>query len=826
MKSMMRKTTFREIKGSFGRFASIMAIIGLGVAFFCGIKVTKQAMSDTVANFYDEKNFFDLHLMSTMGYDEENVDAFAEVSDVEYAEGVYIFDALYDGVGDSQVVYKTFSMPENVNGYELVEGELPTNENECLVDYHATDIQVGDVITLAEENSDDTSDAFAVTEFTVVGKCYSAYYINFERGTTSLGNGQVAGFIYVPPDAFDCDYYTDVFVTFDCDFDLYAEEYDDYIDEKTSTFETLSEDESLARYRRLLVDAGIPEEYADEMEPEEGEVTTYVLDRNTNVGYVCFDSDSEIVNSVAKVFPIFFILVAALVCMTTMNRMVEEQRTQIGVLKALGYKNGTIMAKYMTYSGLAATIGCLAGFFIGTAAFPQIIWYAYHMMYISIPMDYIFSLPMFVGALLVALACSLGTTWFSCRVELTSTAANLMRPKAPKAGKRIFLEHITFIWKRMKFLNKVSARNVFRYKKRFFMMIIGISGCTALLLTGFGLKDSISDFANQQYDEIEVADATFALSSAADPEDDTTDLAAKLNDDLADYMYAACQSMDIVLDGKVKSINLVMAQDESAFDNYIYLKTTDGDHIAYPGNGEAVINDALAKRYDISVGDEILLQDADMNEITVTVSGIFENHVYNYVIMSTDTYQDALGEEPEYKNVYVNFKDTDDAHEVAATFLDMDEVTTVTINADTAERLTTMLASLNYVVALVIGCAAALAFIVLYNLTNINITERIREIATIKVLGFFKKETSSYVFRENRVLTAVGCFVGLFLGVLLHSFVMSQIQVDLTSFTTYIAPVSFVYSIVLTFVFNTCVNLVMARRLEEIDMAESLKSVD
>ncbi len=850
MKSMMKRTTMREIKSSFGRFFAILAIVALGVGFFSGLKITKPAMVNTINEFLKEKNFFDLHLISTLGFVEEDVVAFSEEEQVEYAEGIYSFDALYTGIGENEEVLKTLSIPQKVNGVRLIDGRMPKTESECVIDSRLADIGIGDTVCLAQTNEEETMSVFAEKEFTVVGTVESSYYINFERGTTSLGNGKVRGFVYVMPEVFLCDYYTDVFICFAQDFDIFSSEYEAFIDERKEAWEDICKERVDLQYESMVeaLQAQFAAAQSGNMETTQGENSDivqregleaaqgayeeqlpdadfYVLGRNTNIGYACFESDSDIVNAIAKVFPIFFILVAALVCMTTMNRMVEEQRTQIGVLKALGFRESTIMGKYMFYAGSAALIGCILGYMVGTYVFPEVIWTAYHIMYLKLDLIYIFDWKLAVVSLLVSLVCSIGITWLSCRYELSETAASLMRAKAPRTGKRVLLERIPFIWKRLKFLHKVSVRNIFRYKKRFFMMILGISGCTALLLTGFGINDSIAGFAEQQYGEIQISDGTIGLKSAMNVESENS-LTKQLDNIAEDYTYVSETTWDLVVNKNVKTINLVVMEQPEEIEHYMNFHTKENEAIPYPKNGEAVINNAIAELYDISVGDEVIIRDADMREISVTISGIFMNHVYNYVFISPETYQGQLSEAPEYKTIYVNFQPDEDEHQLAAEIMKEKQVTSITLNKDTEERLSKMLGSLNYVVLLVIICAAALAFIVLYNLTNINITERIREIATIKVLGFFRNETSAYVFRENFVLTSIGILVGLILGIFLHGFVMAQIHVDMVFFDAYIAPLSYLYSIILTFVFNFGVNRVMAVKLERINMAESLKSVD
>ncbi len=554
---------------------------------------------------------------------------------------------------------------------------------------------------------------------------------------------------------------------------------------------------------------------------------TYVLDRNTNVGYVCFESDSNIVEDVAKVFPIFFFLVAALVCMTTMSRMIEEQRTQIGVLKGLGYGEWIIMSKYLTYSGSAALIGCMLGFFLLTYIFPAVIWFCYGMMYDVVPVSYYFDWRMLVIGVIVSLLCSVGTTWYCSRNELREVAAQLMRPKTPEAGKRIFLEKVDFIWKRLKFLQKVSIRNVFRYKKRFFMMIIGISGCTALIIAGLGINDSVKGIVDQQYKQIMKYDMSVTFSDELTPEileefEEITD------GKISSYTVVMENSLDIKVGDITKAMNLIIFEDTGVVAEYMDIHTRKGEKLPFPGTGRVLITHKIADTYNITEGSSVVFLNEEQKELTAVVSGINENFVSNYVFMNADTYEQALGEPVEFKTVYVNVpKDSSlDIHRLSAEIMEMYEVAAVTINQDSIDRLNVMMSSLDYIVGLVILCAAALAFIVLYNLTNINITERVREIATIKVLGFYKKETSSYVFRENMMLTVIGALVGLVLGKILHIFIMDCIKVDMVSFDVKISGISYVYAVILTYLFASCVNLLMRKKINRISMTESLKSVD
>ena len=581
-------------------------------------------------------------------------------------------------------------------------------------------------------------------------------------------------------------------------------------------------DEKTADAKEEIADA---QKQIDEIQ----EPDVYVLGRDTNIGYASYENDSTIVAGIAKVLPFFFFLVAALVCMTTMNRMVEEQRTQIGVLKALGYSEARIMGKYLFYAGSAAGIGSVIGFLIGSTIFPTVIWNAYKIMYHMGDYELMFDPGLAAASLAVALLCSVGVTWLTCRYELMSTAANLIRPKSPKSGRRVWLEHIPLLWNHMSFLTKVSVRNVFRYKQRFFMMVIGIGGCTALLVTGYGIKDTIADIADMQYEEVQLYDMSATLKEGYPDADaaDFSELTGALSGSSKDWMPFCEISMDLTGRSGVKTANVVIPQDTGAAQEYIRLRTEEGEDIPWPGEEEAVISAKLARKCGIRVGDTVTLRTEDGEKLKVKVAALSRNYIYNYVYISPETWKLDNGSDPVYKSIYIHaLEGAQENRELSEKLLACDVVSAVAVNADMLSQINKMMGSLDAVVLLVILCAGALAFIVIYNLTNINITERIREIATIKVLGFRPKETAAYVFRENVVLTALGTIVGLGAGICLHRFVIANIDVDMVTFQPRVLPFSFVKSILLTFVFMVIVDVVMYLKLERINMAESLKSVE
>ncbi len=1003
MKSAMLKSTLREIKGSFGRWFAILAIVALGVGFFSGLKVCKDAFTETGDEYLSAHSFFDFQLISTLGLESEDVETIAAVDGVKYAEGSYSADVLIskgednaDATGENaedaaddanaandqsgELISKFHTLSDNINTPSLKAGEMPTEGNQCLADAQRfTAEDIGSTITISSDNSEDTADMLAYDTYTITGIADYPLYLNFERGTASIGDGTADCFILIPAEGWDADVYTEIYVKLEDSAFIFSDEYDDIIARARGPLEKALEncserryeeiideaqakvdearqevedgeaalhegeielavaetqlesgrqqlaesqqqmdqlqkayDESVAEYQKqednlydyydyleglytegtlgeeqyheiknaldeqlaaawsevqLLknqldsaqaeLDAGRAELASGEAELASGQTElednrakieeakaelddaqneidkiehpdTYLLGRDTNVGYVCFENDTSIVEGIARVFPVFFFLVAALVCMTTMSRMIDEQRTQIGVLKALGYGRRQILFKYIFYSGSSSLIGGVIGFFAGTYLFTWVIWEAYSMMYGF--SDVIFVFDWLTGglALLAAMICSVGTTVYSCYHDLSEVPAELIRPKAPAAGKRILLERVTFIWKRLKFLHKVSARNIFRYKKRFFMMVLGICGCTALLVTGLGIKDSIKNVVDIQYGEIYHVDFTVTFNKAMDAETEEEFL-ADCPDAVEDALFVYTGTAEARSGESVKSVNLVACTNEDPISDFIDLHNDDGP-LDYPQAGEGIINTGLADDLELAVGDDITVYDSEQHELTVTISGICDNYVYNYLYINDDTYVENY-DEMNVNSAFVIAPKNDggeiaNAGQVSEELMEASHVSAVSVTAEFRNRVDNMMVSLNYIVALVVMCAGALAFIVLYNLTNINITERIREIATIKVLGFYPRETSAYVFRENVVLTIISALVGLPLGTALHAFVMSQVQIDLMTFDIHIEPLSYAFGLVGTFAFAMIVNFVMYFKINKISMTESLKSIE
>lgn len=555
--------------------------------------------------------------------------------------------------------------------------------------------------------------------------------------------------------------------------------------------------------------------------------TWYWLNRDTNVGFASMSEDSERIASLSTVFPIIFFLVAALVALTTMTRMVEEERTLIGTYKALGYRSRTIMAKYLIYALLATLIGCVLGILVCNSLIPVVCWNSYRIMYtapdIQMPLNWGYA----AAGCAASLLCTLGATFLSCFSILRESPSALMQPKAPKAGKRILLERITPVWKRLTFIHKVTARNLFRYKKRLFMTIIGIAGCTALLLTGFGIKDSVSAVVGLQYSEIFHYDATIQIQSEEEF-GETGKAVLEDSKNFSDYLVTDTKLIDITAGEKTQSGYLVVPEQTGRISDFITLRSRIGGKEIPFDKDSAVITEKLASKLGIGVGDTVSLQNSDNEYCDFIITGVTENYIYSYLYIAPEQFEAVMGEAPDYQQIIAvsTAQNEEDESRLSDLLLSQDGVNTVRFTSSLSENFDTMIASLDYVIMVIVLFAGLLAFIVLYNLTNINITERQREIATIKVLGFFDTEVGSYVFRETSILTIIGSLLGLVLGVILHHFTITTVEVDMVMFGREVKPLSFILALALTILFAVLVDLVMYRKLKKVSMVESLKSIE
>lgn len=976
--SVYAKNIKRTIFGSFGRYIAILAIIALGVGFFAGVKNSKASMMETCDKYVEGFALYDFRLISTYGFTEDDVKAMQKVAEVEAAEGAVYADFFSEDAEENSIIIRAHSVSEDVNKVNLVSGRMPEKANECVADdANFTEDDIGRTLKLTDENEQSSIDAFKYDKYKIVGIAKSPYYmLKSERGTTSLGDGKVSAFVYMPLDGFTSEYFTEIFVTCKEQGFIFSEEYEKNMKAAKEPVKAAAEKQATLRYEDIVgeaqdkiddgkkelqdgkdtlsgekagtasklrsskntldtkkkelssgkaalstekknltakrtetaaglayakeelakaeaagdpaqiatwtsavnqaesglaqIDAGLAEIASKEREISAGEAQleagydeyyagknkaerefskaeaeledaekelekaeaelddlaaaeVFIQEREDNLGFGSFESNADIVDSVAKVFPIFFFLIAALVCSTTMSRMIDEERTQIGAFRALGYTNGRIMLKYMIYSGSAAVVGCVAGFLAGSKYFPIAIWIAYGMMFGFAPLEFYFSWELAIISLVVSLVCSMGTTYFACRGQLANMPAEILRPKAPKAGKRIILERITPLWSRMKFLHKVTARNILRYKKRMIMMILGIGGCAALVLAGFGMHDSVAGISNHQYDTIQKYDVMVAFSDKLD-DSESAAFDEEYGKDISNSALFQQTTVTFRSDDAAKTGNLIITDDENMAKEFVL--EYEGEKIPAPGDGEAVINNKMAEMLGLDTGDKIEVEYDDTHRATLTVSGIYRNYVNSYIFINGATYEDGSGQSYEPSMMYISLKNGRDAHEMADDISSFPDIMAISLNEDVRASIDEMMLSLNYIIILVLLCAGALAFIVLFNLSNINMTERVREIATIEVLGFYPSETGAYVFRENLILAILGIIAGIPMGLALHKFIMNQISVDMVSFNEVVDPSSYVYAVIIVLFFTFIVDRIMRVKLRKINMAEALKSIE
>ena len=557
---------------------------------------------------------------------------------------------------------------------------------------------------------------------------------------------------------------------------------------------------------------------------EDGE--WYILDRNTNTGYVSYSMDADRIANLAAVFPLIFFLVAALVSLTTMTRMVEEQRTTIGGLKAMGISRGSIAIKYVGYGFLSSVIGAVLGLAVGLTLLPWIICTAWSAMYTIGDIHYSFE----AATSLLAAGAAVGTVTLAallaCFSTLAATPAQLMRPKAPPVGKRIFLERITPLWRKLSFHYKITLRNLFRYQKRFWMTVAGIGGCAALIVTAFGVRGSIMGVMEEQFDVLYHYSAQVGLVDEITPleleeVEDTLSESGLVDDSLACRVETVtAQSESYTLDCYLQT---TPSQEELS--RFVELRhRTDDVPVTLPDDG-AVITEKMASLLGVEVGDTITLDGE--SRVTITVADITEHYVQHYIYVSNTYYETLFGEAPTANTVLVDFPvEESGAGELESQLVSLDGVSSLTLLSDTADTFSSSMESVDYAVILIIFCAAALAFVVLMNLTNINITERLRELATLKVLGFYNREVSAYIYRENAILTVFGVLAGMVLGKFLHQWLILTVEVDMVMFDRVLDLSSYLWAAVLTVVFSLAVNLTARRKLRDLDMVEALKSVE
>ena len=835
MNALTLKNLLREIKRTFTKFLSIFAICALGVAFFAGIRATSPDMKEAGDRLYNTYNLSDISVISTSGLTADNIRDLESIEGIQAVRASLFVDAMARGTDEKEKNLRLYSMPiklkseyaplidlipdygidtspeYEMNGVEIVSGRMPLNDPETALDYTLEGSlvkQLGDEITL-------TTSGGTVT-LRVIGFIRSPMYISmFERGTSSIGNGTSDGFAYASGNAISSlgtklpvmsllnTYYTraDIVISGKEGLSAYSDEYEALVNEVTDRIEDYASTQS---------------------------GTWYIQDRSGNPGYSDYSENTDRIAAVGDVFPLIFFIVAALVCLTTMTRMVEEQRIEMGTMKALGYGGWQIAMKYAVYAMSACISGGVVGAIIGFKLFPYVIMKGYSIMYYLGKLETPYRADIAFMAIAAMAVCTAAATFSACYASLKEVPATLMRPKAPKAGRRVLLEKIPFIWKKLSFTSKVTVRNLFRYKKRFFMSVIGIAGSGALLVTAFGLNDSIFGIIEKQFGDIWQMDVQAYVYEAM-PLADMQELLGKnpANDDFDSVMFCLDSQMECKNGGRSQSgVHLLGVESAESMGGRVSLHNG-GTPVTLDDSG-VVVTAKLAETLSIKAGDEINMRTGGEDHL-MRVIGVADNYVYHYVYITAAYYETVFGKAMQYNGFMGNLKDglTDETMDAMSTQLLSDSrMYTVRTIGSIYDSVWDSLSILNYVVLVLILGSGMLTFVVMLNLTNINIGERMRELATLRVLGFYDKEMYAYIFRENNALSVIGAFVGLLFGKIMHLFVIRTCEVDMVMFVRSAKPLSYVYAFALTIVFSLIVNLLMRPKVRAIDMVESLKSAE
>ena len=849
------KEFFVSIRKSFKRFLSITLIVLLGVGFFAGIRATSPDMKDTLSRYYKENNMYDIVLMSNYGISQDDI---SKIKDKGYdIEGSISFDVVVNN-NDSLYAVKVMSYDKNsdINKLVLMEGRMPSNNNECVIERndYTEDYKIGDSIYL---DSDDVKNK----ELKIVGIVKSPLYVSDERGSTNLLTGKINYYLYTDISNFNTDVYTEAYIDIDSDNDIFDSKYEDEVDDYEKELEDVTDtignsnyeeivkqyedgideatslyEDNLNRYNDIkdvtYIDSTVKDTMKNELDSakvkiddlkkeldELDKVEWYVLDLSSNAGYYSYDADTERIANIAKVFPMVFFVVAILICLTTMTRMVEEERIQIGTLKSLGYDDVSISFKYVLYAMLATVIGSLVGVVIGFNIIPNIIFNMYKIMYNVDGFVSSFYWGLTLQGMVIALICTVGATIYACAKTLKEVPASLLRPKAPTVGKRVWLEYIPFIWKRLKFSSRVTVRNVFRYKKRMFMTILGIAGCTGLILAGFGLKDCITNLVPNQYEKIFNYQVEVTLNDNLNV-DELDSVYEQVNelDEVNKALKVEKESIEIKNKDTNQSITLVVPFSDTS--DFIKLQDRKSGKKFDLGSG-AIVTEKISNLLDINEGDNLVLD--GKKDYKVVVSDITENYLYHYIYISRDVY-----DSDSYNTILVKTDEmiVKEEQEFSNKLKDIDGVSSMSFTSSTEDMFDSTMKNFSYVSLVLIVSAGMLAFIVLYNLASINISERNREMATIKVLGFYDKEVYNYIGRESNILTIIGIAFGMGIGVVLTRFIIKTCEIDILMFDSNIKAISYVYAILITLIFTIVVNIVTYFSLKKIDMISSLKSAE
>lgn len=866
-KKTLNKEIRRSITGSLGRFISIFSLMLLGTFAFVGLKVSGPDMRATAEEFYRQHQLADLTVTSTLGLDETDQRLINETKGLKKAEFGYFQDLVIKGKESS---LRLFSKPDELSTYELMSGKLPQSNSEIALDYlYDSQYKIGQSIDFTPPKSED-SDLLKNHSFKIVGFVKSSEYVDKSNfGATTVGTGKLNGYGLVTKDAFDSKVYMIARLSYKNlqNISIFDDKYDNRLKREQKALENTFKNQPEKRLAALKVD---PEkqiiEAKSQISHEESQLKqqenqliaqknqigesssaqtieqlngaqnqidagkeklasakaelakkeaalnqleepTYQINnrKEGNPGYKTFLEDSTRIDSLSNIFPVVLFAIALLVSLTTMTRFVEEERGNLGLLKALGYSNREIRKKFMVYGLVSSGLGALVGTIIGHTFLPLAVFNAYTASSTFSNLRLTFSPLWTIVAFAIAIACSLLPAYWVVRKELKEVPASLFLAKVPKAGSRILLEKIDFIWKRMSFTYKVTARNLFRYKKRMLMTIFGVAVCTALLVMGFGIRDSISGLASKQFGQI-------------------------LHYDMIAIEKNKVSDKEKEASGKLEKqeVSLIATNQSDDLSKYVSLESRKNNQKIVLNDSGAVISEKFAELLGLKVGDSLTLKDDENKPVRIKVSAITEMYMGHYIFMNQSVYQKVFkkdfmtnGQLIKLKNASVN-----NIQKMSAQLMQEDGIQAISQNSDLKKVIESFMYGINSVMIVLITCAILLAIVVIYNLTNINVSERIRELATIKVLGFYDREVTLYIYRETILLSFLGILVGFGLGDYFHQVIMNQLSADQIMFAPGLLWTNLLLSAAITFATTLLLALVVHFKLKAVDMLGALKSVD
>lgn len=819
MKTKLLKHIFMKIKDNYKRFLSLICMAFLGVGFYAGIQSSSPDMLKTLDNFYDENNVYDISVISNVGLTEDDLLKLSKIKNVELAINIQEKDT-YLEIEENNYVVKLIEYNSQMNNVYIKEGRLPKNNNEVSVDnalLENNNLKLGDNITIDGK------------KYSIVGNVISPLYFSAERPNSNLGSGKVDYYIYVYNGSLDLEAYSNIYITVKGakKYLTNSDSYKKLINNVKKDIDLIKDKQQDIRYDELYSDIietsemyGISIDESNFIKPK-----WYIYDRLDNTSYKELINASDNLKKIGNIFPIIFFAISVLVSLISMMRMIEEDRVENGTLKSLGYNSFHITLKYVIYSLLATTIGSSVGAIFGSYMIPSVIWNIYKKIFFIPKFIYLLKSDYNALGLWICILCICGTSVIVCIKNLREVPANLMRPKAPKSGKKILLERINFIWKKLKFSDKITIRNIFRYKSRVITTVLGIAGCTSLILAGFGLKDSIKDVTDFQFNNIIKYDKLLMTNESINQIDIEKEL---LNDDkVENFTNVNTQNIKVLFNDEEQEVTMITPDDFNSISksiSLIDLKTNNIiDNIS---DNSCIISEKTAKLLDIDVGDKISLLDNDNNKYDINVSYIIKNYINQYLYINKNTYNNLFNN---YKinSVLISLKDKDkNSKEFDKKYISNGYALTIVDNDDMKNSMNDMLGSIDSIVAILIIAAASLAFVVLYNLSNINISERKREIATLKVLGFYPSEVDKYINRETVLLTILGIGIGLLFGSYLSHFIISTCEPDYIMFDRHVYTLSYFYSLFITIIFTIIVTIVTHFNLKKINMVTSLKNVE